>query len=196
MLLEILFFCCVLYFLLSVVLVTTSGSSIATADSPTDPVSISMTDIAESTEMASKEESPEILFAREETANINEPTLVEYKEFKNKLYGLNELFGQIESNFQHPERFIYDYFYNMRLEIELRRETLIEEIHALSAGAIYSNEVFEKWCLSNCRSVIEQRIGVFEECKGRLEALHLLESGVLDDTKLTEILTLNKSNEG
>ncbi len=57
-------------------------------------------------------------------------------EYKKILADLNKGLKEIEIVRQDPEKFIYEYFAEITRQVDLRRETLIEEIHQYSSGLI------------------------------------------------------------
>ncbi len=125
-----------------------------------------------------------------------EPNFSEYMKFKEKLSELNSLFLQVESDFKCPESKIFQFFHDMRLEVDLRREVLLEEIHELSSDAISTIESLQEKCLANSSQAILSSSEKLQNCKHKLENLNSLDSAVLDDSKLLELMSFNKSNEG
>jgi hypothetical protein len=75
----------------------------------------------------------------------------QFNEYHVILRELNENLKEIEAIRKDPENYIHEYFRELTRQVDLRRETLIEDIHKYSDELIQKIEKLKQECLAKSR---------------------------------------------
>jgi len=128
-------------------------------------------------------------------ANKTSLNFSQFKDYNKTLQNLNENLKEIESIRKDPENFITEYFGELSRQVDLRRETLIEDIHKYSDELIQKIEKLKQDCVA--KSNEETKItDVLDTTKAKINDLNsMFNSLEIDDIKLEEIMSQKKSKE-
>jgi len=120
----------------------------------------------------------------------------QFNEYHDILRELNENFNEIEAIRKDPENYIFEYFGELTIQVDLRRETLIEDIHNYSDELIQEKiEKLKKDCVAKskeARNITKDLATIKVKMNELNSAFNSLQ---IDDTKLNEIMSKQKSKE-
>ncbi len=121
--------------------------------------------------------------------NIN---FTQFNEYKKILEELDKGFKEIERIRNNPESFTNDFFNELTRQVDLRRETLIEDIHDYSKKVIENINKLKEECLENSKtsSKIKENI---DEIKDKLNNLKVFLE--MDDKEHEEIMSQKQLDE-
>ncbi len=121
--------------------------------------------------------------------NLN---FTQFNEYKKILEELDKGFKEIERIRNDPESFINDFFSELTRQVDLRRETLIEDIHDYSKKVIENINKLKEECLENSKtsSKIKENI---DEIKDKLNNLKVFLE--MDDKEHEEIMSQKQLDE-
>jgi len=114
---------------------------------------------------------------------------------KKTIDGLNKDLKEIEALRNDPENYISDYFDELTRQVDIRRETLLKEIHEYSDELIQKIAKLKQDCFDNSKnpSITTKTI---DEIKTKLNSLNImLDSLELGDKQHKEIMYQNLTNE-
>jgi len=124
--------------------------------------------------------------------NLN---LSQFKEYHKLLQDLNKNLKEIEMIQKDPDNYIYEYFSELTRQVDLRRETLIEDIHKYSDELIQKIEKLRKECMAKSKETTKLTQDL-STIKAKLDELNsMFNSLEIDDIKLDEIMSKKKSKE-
>jgi len=119
----------------------------------------------------------------------------QFKDYNKIIRDLNKNLKEIETIRKDPENYISEYFGELTRQVDLRRETLIEDIHKYSDELIQKIERLKQDCVA--KSNEETKItDVLDTAKAKINDLNLMFNSLeIDDIKLEEINSQKKSKE-
>jgi len=109
-------------------------------------------------------------FAKNQLDLEAKKTILNFNKFNgyNKiLQDLNENLKEIESIQKDPESYISEYFGELTRQVDLRRETLIEDIHKYSDELIQKIEKLKQDCVAKSKEAMEISENVMSEKKSK-----------------------------
>jgi len=119
----------------------------------------------------------------------------QFKDYSKIIQDLNENWKEIETIQKDPENYIHEYFAELTRQVDLRRETLIEEIHKYSDELIQKIEKLRQDCVVKSKEAtrITQDLATIKVKLNELNSM--FNSLEIDDIKLEEIMSKKKSKE-
>jgi len=121
--------------------------------------------------------------------NLN---LSQFKDYHKLLQDLNKNMKEMEAIRNDPEDYIHEYFGELTRQVDLRRETLIEDIHKYSDEIIQNIEKLKQECLAKSKEAT--KIKDLATIKAKMNELNsMFDSLEIDDIKLEEIMSKKKS---
>jgi len=119
----------------------------------------------------------------------------QFNGYNKIIQDLNENLKEIEVIRNAPENYISEYFGELTRQVDLRRETLIEDIHKYSDELIKKIEKLKQDCVAKSKEAIENTDDL-DTIRGKLKDLNsMFDSLEIDDIKLEEIMSKKKSKE-
>jgi len=119
----------------------------------------------------------------------------EFNDYKWIIQELNENFKEIEAIRNDPEDYIDEYFSELTRQVDMRRETLIEDIHIYSNRLILKIEKLKQDCVAKSRETTKITDDL-DTIKAKINDLNsMFNSLEIDDIKLEEIMSQKKSKE-
>jgi len=119
----------------------------------------------------------------------------QFKKYSQIIQDLNENLNETETIQKDPDNYIFEYFGELKRQVDLRRETLIEDINTYSDELIQKIEKLKQECVAKSKeaTTITQDL---EEIKAKMNELNsMFNSLEIDDINLKEIITKKKSKE-
>jgi len=117
----------------------------------------------------------------------------QFKDYKRIIQDLNKKLKEIVAIRNDPENYIYEYFGELTRQVDLRRETLIEDINTYSDKLIQKIEKLKKDCVAKSKEATKI-IDDIDTIKSKMNDLNsTFNSLEIDDKKLEEIMSKKKS---
>ncbi len=111
----------------------------------------------------------------------------QFNEFKVEVDNLNKKLKEIEAIRQAPGYYIHEYFGELSRQVDLRRETLIDEIHQRSSQLLQQIKNLKAECVGNCKKATETTDSI-DAIKTELNDLNsAFDSQEMDDVKFEKI---------
>jgi len=131
----------------------------------------------------------------ENRANEINLNFSKFKDYKKIIQDLNENLREIETIQKDPENYISEYFGELTRQVDLRRETLIRDIHKYSDELIQKIEKLKQDSVAKSKETTKIN-KVLETIKPKLNELNsMFNSLEIDDIKHEEIMSKKKSKE-
>jgi len=119
----------------------------------------------------------------------------QFNDYNKIIQDLNKNLKEIEAIRKDPENYIAEYFGELTRQIDLRRETLIEEIHKYSDELIQKIEKLKQDCVAKSKEATKTTVEL-DNIKAKINNLNSTFSSLeIDDIKLDEIMSQKKSKE-
>jgi len=133
-----------------------------------------------------------LLEKRVNNINLN---FSQFNDYNDIFRDLKKNLREIETIQKDPENYIFEYFGELTRQVDLRRETLIEDIHKYSDELIQKIEKLKKDCAAKSMkaSIITDELATIETKMNDLNSM--FNSLEIDDIKLEEIMSKKKSKE-
>ncbi len=118
-----------------------------------------------------------------------------FNDYRTRLANLNKNLKEYEEIKNYPDNYIFEYFKELIMQVDLRRETLINDIHQYSDQLIQNIEKLKEECLAKPK-ITQKAEEKKDEIKSKLDHLNstfsLLE---MDEVKHEEITSWKLSAE-
>jgi len=119
----------------------------------------------------------------------------QFNEYNKIIQDLNKKLKEIETIRNDPEDHISEYFGELTRQVDLRRETMIRDIHKYSDELIQKIKRLKQDCVAKSNEALETT-NVLETIKAKMNDLHsTFNSLQIDDSKLEEIMSQKQSKE-
>ena len=119
----------------------------------------------------------------------------QFNDYQKIIEDLNKKLKETESIRQDPEYFIDEYFGELIRQVDLRRETLIEDIHQYSSGLIQKIEKLKHESVANSKKATKVTESI-DSIKAKLTQLNsMFDCLEMDDLKHEEIMSQKESKE-
>jgi len=131
----------------------------------------------------------------ENRANKINLNFSQFKDYNKIIQDLNNNLKEIETIRKDPENYISHYFSELTIQVDLRRETLIEEIHKYSDELIQKIEKLKQDCVAKSKEATKITNDL-DTIKIKINDLNsTFNSLEIDDIKIEEIMSQKKSKE-
>ncbi len=128
-------------------------------------------------------------------ANKMNQNFSQFNDYKKIIQGLNNKLKAAESILQDPDNYIYEYFNELIRQVDLRRESLFEQVQQSSSKLIEEIEKLKADCMSKSKKATKT-IETIDSIKAKLDHLHSMFGSIeMDDLKLEQILSKKRSKE-
>jgi len=119
----------------------------------------------------------------------------QFNNYKKIIEDLNKKLKEAETIRQQPEYYIDEYFGELTHQVDLRRETLIEDIHNYSNELIQKIEKLKQECVAKSKKAANTTESI-DSIKTKLNQLNsMFESLAMDDLMHEEIVLQKRSKE-
>jgi len=119
----------------------------------------------------------------------------QFNDYNKIIQDLNKNLKEIESIRTDPENYISEYFGELTRQVDLRRETLIEDIHKYSDELVQKIEKLKQDCVTKSKEATKIT-DELDTIKAKINDLNsTFNSLEIDDIKLEEIMSQKKSKE-
>jgi len=119
----------------------------------------------------------------------------QYEDYKKTLDDLNKGLKEVETLINDPESYLSDYFGEITRQVDLRRETVIEDIHDYSNKIIQNIKNMKEECLEKSKTSLKLKENI-QIIKDKLKILNdMFNSLDMDDKKLKELLMSKQLDE-
>jgi len=119
----------------------------------------------------------------------------QFNDYRKIIHDLNKNLKEMETIQNDPENYIFEYFGELTRQVDLRRETLIEDIHKYSDELIQKIEKLKQDCVAKLKEA-SKITDDLDTINGKMNVLKsTFNSLEIDDTKLEEIMSKKKSKE-
>jgi len=117
----------------------------------------------------------------------------QFKDYNKILQDLNKNLKKIEAIRKDPDNYICEYFGELTRQVDLRRETLVEDIHKYSDELIQKIERLKQECMDKSKeaSKITDELATIKTKINDLNSM--FNSLEIDDNKIEEIMSQKKS---
>ncbi len=147
------------------------------------------------TQMAPKEGFLENMFAKNLLENKIHLNFSQFDEYNKIFQDLNRNLKEIELIRNDPVNYIAEYFGELTRQVDLRRETLIEDIHKYSDELVQNIEKLKQDCVAKSKETTKITVEL-ETIKVKINELNsTLNSSEIYDIKLKEMMSKKKSKE-
>jgi len=134
----------------------------------------------------------DLLENRANEINLN---FSKFKEYKKIIQDLNENLSEIETIQKDPENYLSEYFGELTRQVDLRRVTVIRDIHKYSDELIQKIEKLKQDCVEKSKEATKIT-QVLETIKPKMNDLNsMFHSLEIDDIKHEEIMSKKKSKD-
>jgi len=119
----------------------------------------------------------------------------QYEDYKKTLEDLNKGLKEVETSMNNQESYLSDYFGEITRQVDLRRETVIEDIHDYSNKIIQNINNIKEECLEKSKTSLKIKENI-QTFKDKLKILNdMFNSLDMDDNKFKELLTQKQLDE-
>jgi len=119
----------------------------------------------------------------------------QFNDYNKIIQDLNKNMKEIETIRKDPENYISEYFGELTRQVDLRRETLIEDIHKYSDELIQKIEKLKKDCVAKSKEATNITNDL-DTIKSKMKDLNsMFNSLEIDDIKHEEIMSQKQSKE-
>jgi len=165
----------------------------------TDEISKGKCVFCSGTHIAPKEGFPENRIVKHQLdLDINKINLnfSQFNDYKRSIQDLNKNLKEIESIRTDPENYICEYFGELTRQVDLRRETVIRDIHKYSDELIQMIEKLKKLnCVAKSKEATKITVDI-DTIETKINDLNsTFNSLEIDDIKLEEMMSKTKSKE-
>jgi len=119
----------------------------------------------------------------------------QFKDYNKIIKDLNKNLNEIETIQKDPENYISEYFGELTRQVDLRRETLIEDIHRYSDELVQKIEKLKQDCVAKSKEATKIT-DELDTIKAKMNELNsTFNSLEIDDIKHEEIMSQKQSKE-